>query len=153
MAMINKKPTMHLKEIQISNVKFLNKTLSVLDLIRYKSLRTITYATSMVFFCITFVYYGISFTMDSVGLNIYVNTVIISSAETLAYIITNKFIPSTKRKKTSIIGYLIACVLSCAFIFLKTDESNCEGICTIMIIQIVFAAVNTKYSSSEKLGR
>jgi Na+/melibiose symporter-like transporter len=95
-----------------------------------------TYGTTMMFFCITFVYYGISFTMDSIGLNIYLNSLIIGSAETLAYIMINSVIVKVKRKQVSVICFVISCILSCSFIFMENKVEECgeNNICPISIL-------------------
>jgi len=59
------------------------------DLFKYKSLRWITVASTLVFFAIQTVYYGVTFTMNIVGINLYVNTLIISGAELIAYLVTD----------------------------------------------------------------
>ena len=45
----------------------------------------------MIFFSVQIVYTGISYNMDNVGLNIYLNIIIIASCECLAYIVTSKY--------------------------------------------------------------
>ena len=45
----------------------------------------------MIFFSVQIVYTGISYNLDSVGLNIYLNIIIIASCECLAYIVTSKY--------------------------------------------------------------
>ena len=45
-----------------------------------------------IFFSIQVVYYGIGFATDSLGLNLYINNLIISSFEVAAYCISGIFI-------------------------------------------------------------
>lgn len=72
--------------------------------------------------------------MSTVGLNIYLNILIVGSAELLAYIISNKMISVLKRQKVLFYGLFIASILSFAFIFLKKDPETCPDICGIVIL-------------------
>lgn len=96
-AKVNKRPTKNLREIEILIYEENHKSFSVLDLIRYKSLRKQTYACAIVYVCIVFNYYGISFSMSTVGINIYLNILIVGTAEMFAYIFSNKMISVLKR--------------------------------------------------------
>lgn len=121
--MLNKIAKVNKKEkIQLNTMKSMiktenNKIFSVIDLFRYKSLTIISYAASFIFFTIQAVYYGVTFTMNSVGLSIYLNLTIIASAETLAYLVTNSIIPYLPRKWTTLVGLLLSAIISLSFLF------------------------------------
>ena len=59
-------------------------TFSTLHLFSFKSLRMLTICSAFIFFAIQFVYYGVTFTMNEVGFNLYITAVIIGSCECLA---------------------------------------------------------------------
>lgn len=65
--------------------------------------------------------------MGSVGLNLYVNTVIIASAETLAYCVTDLCIPKLRRKITVIIGLGIGCLLSLSYFWINPQKKDADG--------------------------
>jgi hypothetical protein len=110
------------------------KTYSVIDLFRYKSLTLLSYAASIIFFAIQAVYYGVTFAMSGVGLSIYINLTIIASAELLAYIFTNSFIPYLPRKWTTFAGLSLSGIISVCFLAFPTPSTGCEDICTQKIL-------------------
>jgi hypothetical protein len=72
--------------------------------------------------------------MSTVGLNLYLNILIVGSAELVAYIVSNKMISVLQRQKVLCYGLLIASLLSISFIFLTRDEETCPDICAIVIV-------------------
>ena len=79
--------------------------------------------------------------MESIGLGLYKNALIIGIFETLAFVIADNLIFKLKRKKTIIIGLIISGVLLLLFLLLNIP-SDCGNICTMKIIQIGFAGVH-----------
>lgn len=75
-----------------------DKHYTMVDLFRYKSLRLITYICCWLFFAIHLIYYGITFTLNGVGLNLHANTLVVGGAEVLSYGMANIFIPYLRRK-------------------------------------------------------
>lgn len=73
------------------NMQIKKKNLSFLDLFRYKSLRLKTYSSIVIFFVIEALYYGTSFSMGSIGMDIYFNISLISVSEIIAYVIAGIF--------------------------------------------------------------
>jgi len=82
--------------------------------------------------------------MTEIGMDIYLNTIIIASCETLSYVVTGRLkllntiyidfaIPHIKRKKTLFIGFLICSIILLIFFLLKLP-SDCGEICTVSII-------------------
>jgi hypothetical protein len=71
--------------------------------------------------------------MDGIGLNLYINCFIIGFFETLAFSVADHLIVNLRRKKTILIGFLISCILSFGFVFLKPPD-NCGDICAVKII-------------------
>ena len=63
-----------------------NRIYSVFDLVKFSSLRTMTFANALSFFSIQSIYYGINFSLISLGYNIYINYAFVEFAELLAYI-------------------------------------------------------------------
>ncbi|KAL4472577.1 hypothetical protein ABPG74_018526 [Tetrahymena malaccensis] len=138
-ANVNKKESLKVNTLMSVIKEKSENSFSVIHLFKYPSLRMKTIFSCLIFFSIQAVYYGVTFAMSKIGLDLYKNTIIISSAETLAYLTTDHFIPKIKRKWTTLIGLVICCVLSLCYQFLKTP-SDCD-MCTMVIIQIVFAAI------------
>lgn len=61
--------------------------------------------------------------MDDIGgIGLYMNTLIISIAETLSYTTTDFFIPKLKRKKTIIIGLGVGFVMSLSYLFINSSK-------------------------------
>jgi hypothetical protein len=81
-AKVNGKQRIDEKELQQAHD--IDNTYSLLDLFRYNSLRLTTYLVSIVFFSVEGSLYCINFAMNSVGLNLYTNILIVAAADTLA---------------------------------------------------------------------
>ena len=131
-------------EINPPNISPKNYVFSYLDLFKYKSLRIKSYSAVVLFFSICAVFYGTSFSMALIWLNLYksiiwfflyllyINIALIAVSETLAYAITGKdnfyvkdfLIPLIKRKRTIFTGKTISFLLQDSYFFLKVPE-NC----------------------------
>jgi OCT family organic cation transporter-like MFS transporter 4/5 len=122
-AVVNKKEPLHLDSLRSVALDKSGKIFSIIDLFRYPSIRVLSYAASFVFFAIQAVYYGVTFTMSTIGIDVFTNTAIIASAETLAYCISNSVIPLLPRKLTVFSGLFLAALVSCSFVFLKPPPS------------------------------
>lgn len=79
--------------------------------------------------------------MESIGLGLYINALIIGIFETLAFVIADNLIYKLQRKKTIIIGLIFSGILLLLFIFLKIPKECEDDICTMKIVQIGFAGV------------
>jgi hypothetical protein len=79
--------------------------------------------------------------MNSVGLDIYMNILIIASAETLSYCVTDLCIPYLRRKMVTLVGLFISAFLCMSFLFLVIPDDCKDEICTIKIIQIIISAI------------
>ena len=78
--------------------------------------------------------------MESIGLNLYINALIIGIFETLAFVIADNLIYKLQRRKTIIIGLIFSGILLLLFMLLKIPK-ECVDICTMKIVQIGFAGV------------
>ena len=115
-----------------------------MDLFRYKSLRFSTIGGSLIFFAIYFVYYGTTFALSTVAGNIYVNVLLASGAELLAYLATVPLATKVKRKVTLILSFLVAGGFAFSFFFLTIPDSclPADQTCTQKTLQTVFVAVS-----------
>lgn len=116
---------------------------SYIDLFRYKSLRYSTIGGSIMFFSIYFVYYGSTFSLNTVAGNLYINALVASGAELLAYMVTVPIATNVNRKTTFISTFLIAGIFAFSFIFLTIPpECLTPGVsCPQKTLQTVFVAV------------
>lgn len=130
-----------------SKTKKNEKTYSVLDLIRYKSIRTMFLLGNVMFFSIQAVYYGINFALSTIGLNIYINALIIAGCETLAIILSDYLIAFCSRKKVIVACFFVASLLQISFILLNPDKD--AGPTDVkVLLQIIFAGVSTSHPIS-----
>ena len=92
-ASVNGKESINASDVQDNPCEEENnsKVYSIIDLIRYKSIRLNFICGLIMFFGVILVYYGISFASDSLGLNFYINNIIIGISEIIAYLITSIF--------------------------------------------------------------
>eukprot|EP00331_Platyophrya_macrostoma_P012336 CAMPEP_0176425596 /NCGR_PEP_ID=MMETSP0127-20121128/11474_1 /TAXON_ID=938130 /ORGANISM="Platyophrya macrostoma, Strain WH" /LENGTH=544 /DNA_ID=CAMNT_0017806769 /DNA_START=14 /DNA_END=1648 /DNA_ORIENTATION=+ len=113
------------------------------DLFRYKSVRYSTIGGSFMFFTIYFVYYGTTFALTSLGGNIYVNVLVASGAELLAYIVTVPIATKLSRRVTFIASFALSGVFAFSFFFLNIpDECNsAEATCIQKTLQTVFISL------------
>ncbi|CAD8066184.1 unnamed protein product [Paramecium primaurelia] len=94
-----------------------SRVYSILDLLKYKSLRYVFFAGVMMFFAIKVTYYGISFVSDQLGLNFFTTNFIIAFFELLAFATLDFFITKLKRKTNIISGFFIVGFMSLYFLF------------------------------------
>ncbi|CAD8175056.1 unnamed protein product [Paramecium octaurelia] len=94
-----------------------SRVYSILDLLKYKSLRYVFFAGVMMFFAIKVTYYGISFVSDQLGLNFFTTNFIIAFFELLAFATLDFFITKLKRKTNIITGFFIIGLMSLYFLF------------------------------------
>ena len=116
---------------------------SYLDLFRYKSIRYSTIGGSIMFFTIYLVYYGTTFALTNLAGNMYVNVVVASGAELIAYLVTVPIATKFKRRVTFVSSFLLSGVFAFAFFFLRIpDECNKDGVdCVQKTMQTIFIAV------------
>lgn len=114
-----------------------------LDLFKFKSLRYSTIGGAIIFFAIYFVYYGTTFALSGIAGNIYVNVLVASGAEFVAYLVTVPVATMIKRKVSFIGCFLIAGVFAFSFFFLTIpDECSANNVtCIQKTLQTVFAGV------------
>ncbi|KAL4427073.1 hypothetical protein ABPG74_021180 [Tetrahymena malaccensis] len=139
-ARINKKEEINQQCLEFLPYNNENNQYSIIDLIRYKSQRWQTIFASIEFFVIQVVYYGITFAMSEIGLNIYLNSIIIAVFELVGFFLSNYIILKFQRKKVTIIGLMVVTIISFCYIFLKIPEECAgQGFCYQKILQIIFA--------------
>lgn len=74
------------------------KIITPINLFMYGSLRTKTICTSIIFFCITYVYIGPIVIVDKLGIDPFASQIIISASEIIAYPLVYMIIDRTSRK-------------------------------------------------------
>ena len=98
----------------------------MLDLFRYKEVRNITIFTNIVATIPIILYYAVTFSLNNLGKDIYVNTLIISIFEFFGYFASSMVISKIKRKKTFMILFIITSIISFLYYFLKTPDKSSD---------------------------
>ena len=95
------------------------------------------------FFTINLIYYGTTFALTNLGGNIYVNVLVASGAELVAYICTIPVATKMKRRVTFIGSFVITGVFAFAFFFLNVPKEcePAEASCIQKTLQTVFISV------------
>ena len=94
------------------------KLYTVFDLLAYRSQLLHTLIFSVVYFSIYMTYYGLIFSMESIGGNIYISALVQTSAELIAYLCTNFIIRFLKRRLAlsfCLFAQSLACLLTLEF--------------------------------------
>lgn len=87
-----------------------------MDLFRYKSLLRMTLGCCWSFFCLQMVYFGINYSCESFGFDIYTNTLFSDLGEAFGYILFFFVVEHTPRKKYSLIGFITCSLLCLSFV-------------------------------------
>ncbi|EAR99579.1 MFS transporter (macronuclear) [Tetrahymena thermophila SB210] len=141
-ARINKREELSYQSLEYPPDNSQNDQYSLIDLIRYKSQRWQTIFASIEFFVIQVVYYGITFAMSEIGLNIYLNSIIIAVFELVGFFLSNYIILKFQRKRVTLIGLIAVAIMSFCYIFLKIPEDCAgSGFCYQKVLQIIFAGI------------
>lgn len=114
------------KEV-LKNYSRPSSNLSMLSLCRYRSLRKITYCCGFVHLAINFAYDGTLYNLGRFGMGLYVNQMVISAAEIVAFGCCVWLVPRLPRKFSTVFG-LVVCGLmmlgmSIASVLLKASQS------------------------------
>lgn len=101
-------------------------TFSILDLIRYKSLKSNTLHLCIIFFFLSSLYIGPNSAIDKFEVNIFLLQVILSISDCIAYPIACYFIANSQRKKVGIRCFLLSALFN--FIaFLIVNDEDCPS--------------------------
>lgn len=91
--------------------------ITILDVFRFKSLRTISICMCVIFFVLSYIYFTPSFLVDKLGFNSYVSQIVVSFSELLAYPISIPFIKKMPRVKSGLFCLLMAAIFSFIAVF------------------------------------
>lgn len=107
--------------------ELVQKQVSLLTLFKFKKLRQYTIFSCLGFFVADMLYYGISLSISTTGLNIYQNMYISQIFELVGYSIIFCSIHAMARKPYSIILFLICSIFCISFDFntVPTDCHHC----------------------------
>jgi len=113
------------------------KFYTVFDLLKYKSQLTHTLIFSLVYFSIYLTYYGLIFSLESIGGNVYISALVQTTAELIAYLCINCVIRFLKRRLAlalCLFAQSLACLLTLEFL-------NVNQILILAIISRFFVAM------------
>lgn len=102
---------------------------------RYPSLLLPTITQALVSLSTYLMYYGPTLIVGQIGFDIYTSTVILNVADLLTYYPLMLIVDKIRRKKSLIIQFGVATVISGVMIFLVKPD-DCDT-CTILYIQLV----------------
>ena len=102
---------------------------------RYPSLLLPTITQALVSLSTYLMYYGPTLIVGQIGFDIYTSTVILNVADLLTYYPLMLIVDKIRRKKSLIIMFGVATVISGVMIFLVKPD-DCDA-CTILYIQLV----------------
>ncbi|KAL4485696.1 hypothetical protein ABPG72_010958 [Tetrahymena utriculariae] len=109
------------------------KIFTYLDLVKYKSLRLITIASCVVMFFTQMIYYSTQYSLGTVGSNLYINTLVVGTGESIAYFFCNQVAHRLQRKLFTFIFYTSSILLCLLFLFVKSDITQTLLACLVRI--------------------
>jgi OCT family organic cation transporter-like MFS transporter 4/5 len=124
-AKVNGLPAINPDEVESNpqNSENNERVYSCIDLFRYASLRWVFVCGLSVFFGIQVVYYGISYASDNIGLDFYINNLIIAICECLAYAMTDSVIIKLKRRIWILAGFIMVGAMAGSYSLMPNDKS------------------------------
>ena len=129
---------------QVEEKKY-QKTINVLDLCRFPSLRIISIGMSYFFFSVSVLYYGPILAIDSIGFNIFISSYVIQFSELLVYVPLFFYVDFIPRQKASIILFSMAGLCAAIILFLGKPK-DCD-FCSEAIIELIIVAIFRASSS------
>ena len=96
-----------------------------IKLLTMESLRSTTVLTSVIFFCITYLYSGPVVIIDKIGLSALSSQIIVSSSELFAYPIAYVLIRFIPRRKSGIF-FMILSATATGLLTMMTKPAECE---------------------------
>ena len=114
------------------------RTFTLLDLFKFKSLRTNTAYLSALFFFVSMLYIGPSSAIDQFSLDIFILQAILSVSECLAYPIACIFIAKAKRKTIGVKCFLFCALFNLLALLVSTDPSCVYCFGSIAKITLLF---------------
>ena len=118
---------------------FEGKTVSLLDLCRFGSLRVITICLSLLGFFSYAMYYAPTLIIGQFGFNIYINNIMVTVADTFSLIALVFYVTKIPRRSSSLVFFLIATVLALILVFVTVPD-GCD-ICAESITQLVIIVI------------
>jgi asparagine N-glycosylation enzyme membrane subunit Stt3 len=85
---------------------------SIIDLFKYKSLRYVSVACTVFNLIIEFIYDGSILSLDKIGINVYLNQILVGLVEMVAAIICSWLVVKVQRKRFLRICLLLAIILT-----------------------------------------
>jgi hypothetical protein len=95
-------------------------TFTYFDLLRYRSLRSITLCMMVVFIAIHILYYAPLMLIDEFGFDFYLNGIVVNLSELITYPISYFVIIKLKRRRCNLIGSALVFFASFCLIFLHS---------------------------------
>ncbi|KAL4446440.1 hypothetical protein ABPG74_001181 [Tetrahymena malaccensis] len=96
---------------------------NIFALFKFKSLRGITIASSLIMICTYVFYFGSEFALEGVGYSLYLNQAVASFGELIPLLVGVFIIPKIRRKLGSIISN-IGCILICLSYSIFSDNAS-----------------------------
>ena len=120
-AVINRLPELTVEEVQetLKNYSRPQTSLSLVSLFKFKSLRLLVYCCGFVHMCIDFTYDGTLYNLGRFGLGIYVNQMVVATAEMGAFALCIWLVPKLRRKLSSIVGLALCGIIMLAIAILN----------------------------------
>lgn len=116
-----------------------DKVSTFADVFRYASLRGVTIAQGLVSIATYLIYYGPTLIIGQFGFDIYTSNLVLNTADILTYYPLMLMIDKIRRRRTCMLLFFIATVLSAALIFLEKPQ-DCDN-CSIIYIQLALVFV------------
>ena len=96
----------------------------MIDLFRYKCVRTQAISTNIICMLLTVIFFGVTFALSGLGLDIYTNSLIVAFFETAGYAVNAIMITRAKRKTTVVILFIVITVIGFLYLFIKTPDKS-----------------------------
>ena len=115
-------------------------TVSPVDLLKYKSLRTISFAVAAIVFSKRYVKFGPLILIDNLGVNIFVNQIVMALAECIGTPLSLNYVQKLPRKMVGYVSFSVS-IAFFAIVYLVQPPSDCnfcvEGILELSLIFIL----------------
>ena len=109
--------------------------ITLLDLFRFSSLRTITICLCLIDFAVIVLYYGPVLAIENIGFNIYISSLVVQISELVVYVPLYKFIHKFPRVTA---GYVLLSLSGiCCFILLFLEKPDDCDFCTASIVELI----------------
>lgn len=103
---------------------------SPIDVFRYRSLRTLTFALGVIGISTSMLYYGPTLIIDQFGFDIYTSETVLNIADVMCYYPLMLIINKVKRPQTASLLFAVATLMSFILTFV-TKPDKCDGCATV----------------------